>query len=60
MAQKSQQVVGFATINKNQIKGRVKHSRTGACTAKGRCNHGMKPRLIVRGKSSSKSKIGKA
>lgn len=32
----------FETINKAQIKGRVGHTRTGACTAKGKCNHGWK------------------
>lgn len=30
----------FITINKSNIKGKVKHSRTGACTAKGKCYHG--------------------
>lgn len=30
----------FDTINKNQIKGFVGHTRTGACTAKGKCYHG--------------------
>lgn len=34
----------FETTNKANIKGRVGHTRTGACTSKGRCNHGMKPR----------------
>lgn len=33
----------FTTINKALIKGKVAHSRTGACTSKGRCYHGMKP-----------------
>jgi hypothetical protein len=33
----------FETTNKSQIKGKVGHSRTGACTAKGKCNHGNKP-----------------
>ena len=34
--------VKFEAVNKKQIKGRVGHSRTGACTAKGRCQHGWK------------------
>jgi hypothetical protein len=32
----------FDAVNKAQIKGKVKHTRTGACTAKGRCYHGKK------------------
>jgi hypothetical protein len=34
----------FETTNKAQIKGKVGHSRTGACNSKGRCFHGNKPR----------------
>ncbi len=30
----------FDAVNKSRIKGKVGHTRTGACTAKGRCNHG--------------------
>lgn len=30
----------FETTNKKNIKGKVRHTRTGACTAKGRCFHG--------------------
>ena len=30
----------FDAVNKALIKGKVKHTRTGACTAKGRCYHG--------------------
>lgn len=30
----------FQTINKRQIKGKTGHTRTGACTAKGKCFHG--------------------
>ena len=40
----------FETINKAQIRGKVCHSRTGACTAKGRCYHGQISRTIKRGK----------
>lgn len=32
----------FDKTNKKNIKGRVGHTRTGACTAKGKCNHGKK------------------
>lgn len=36
--------VKFATVNKRQIRGKERHSRTGACTApRGqRCYHGKK------------------
>lgn len=44
MAGKKQQAIKFETTNKALIKGKVGHSRTGACTSKGRCYHGMKPR----------------
>jgi len=27
----------FDAVNKSLIKGKVKHTRTGACTAKGKC-----------------------
>lgn len=39
-------VLKFETTNKANIKGRVKHSRTGQCTCKltSRCYHGMKPK----------------
>lgn len=37
--------VKFEAINKRQIIGRVGHTRTGACTAKGKCYHGKTPRL---------------
>lgn len=32
--------VRFDKTNKAQIRGLVGHSRTGACTSKGRCYHG--------------------
>lgn len=35
-------VIKFGPQNKALIKGRVKHTRTGACTAKGKCFHGKK------------------
>lgn len=37
----------FETTNKAQIKGRIGHTRTGACTSRGKCNHGMKPTTKV-------------
>ena len=45
----------FDTIDKATIKGRIGHTRTGACSSAGRCNHG----IIVRpslGKSLFKKK----
>jgi hypothetical protein len=29
----------FEAVDKRQIKGKIGHTRTGACTAKGRCYH---------------------
>jgi len=40
MAKARAQAVKFDTVNKARIKGKVGHTRTGACTAKGRCYHG--------------------
>jgi hypothetical protein len=40
MAKRKVLAVKFEAVNKKQIKGRVGHTRTGACTAKGRCYHG--------------------
>ncbi len=37
---KKQLAVRFDAVNKKQIKGKIGHTRTGACTAKGRCYHG--------------------
>ncbi len=42
MAKKQAQAVKFETVDKRLIKGKVGHTRTGACTAKGRCLHGRK------------------
>ena len=44
MAKRKVLAVKFAAVDKRQITGRVGHTRTGACTSKGRCQHGMKPR----------------
>jgi hypothetical protein len=40
MAKRKIQAVKFEAVNKKQIRGKVGHTRTGACTAKGRCYHG--------------------
>jgi hypothetical protein len=32
-------IIKFGPQNKSSITGRVAHSRTGACTAKGKCYH---------------------
>lgn len=34
--------VKFEAVDKARIKGKVGHTRTGACTARGKCNHGRK------------------
>lgn len=33
----------FEKTDKKQIKGKVGHSRTGACTSRGKCFHGNIP-----------------
>lgn len=40
MAKRKVQAVKFEAVNKKQIKGKVGHTRTGACTSRGRCFHG--------------------
>lgn len=40
MAKRRVQAVKFDAVDKRQIKGRVGHTRTGACTSRGKCNHG--------------------
>lgn len=32
----------FKRIDKRTVRGKVQHSRTGACTSKGKCFHGKK------------------
>jgi hypothetical protein len=32
----------FDSVNKANIKGKVRHTRTGACTSRGKCFHGKK------------------
>ena len=40
MAKAKALAIKFGAVNKQQISGKVGHTRTGACTAKGRCFHG--------------------
>lgn len=40
MAGKKILAVKFDRINKNQIRGKKGHTRTGACPSKGKCYHG--------------------
>ena len=42
MAKKKIQAIKFGPQNKADIIGKVGHTRTGACTAKGKCFHGRK------------------
>ena len=42
MAKKKVQAVKFDAVDKAKIKGKVGHTRTGACTSRGRCCHGRK------------------
>jgi len=39
MAKARAQMIKFDKTDKKRIKGKVGHSRTGACTSRGRCNH---------------------
>ena len=39
MAKKAQ-AIKFEAVDKKRIKGKVGHTRTGACTARGKCYHG--------------------
>lgn len=32
----------FDAVDKKTIRGKVGHTRTGACTSRGKCNHGRK------------------
>lgn len=34
--------VKFDAVDKRKIRGKVGHTRTGACTSKGRCYHGTR------------------
>lgn len=42
MAKGYKKVEKFDAVDKRKIKGKVGHTRTGACTSKGRCRHGWK------------------
>jgi len=42
MARKKILAQKFDKINKAKIRGFVGHTRTGACTAKGKCYHGKR------------------
>jgi hypothetical protein len=44
MAKKFKKVERFDAVDKKQIRGPVGHTRTGACTAKGKCHHGRSRR----------------
>ena len=43
-------VIAFERTNKARIHGRVGHTRTGACTSRGRCFHGWTNRPKKHGK----------
>lgn len=45
MAKRKVLAVKFEAIDKKSIRGRVGHTRTGACTARGRCYHGRTRRV---------------
>lgn len=40
MAKRKILAVRFEHVDKKRIKGKAGHTRTGACTSKGRCCHG--------------------
>lgn len=42
MAKKKVLAVKFERYDASRVKGKVAHTRTGACTAKGACYHGRK------------------
>lgn len=42
MAKKKVLAVKFDRTDKRLIKGKVGHTRTGACTSRGKCNHGFR------------------
>ena len=45
MATKKNLAIKFGAVNKSKLVGvRVGHTRTGACTSKGKCHHGRIPR----------------
>lgn len=40
MAKQKVQAIKFDSVDKRRIRGKVGHTRTGACPSKGRCYHG--------------------
>lgn len=42
MAKKRVQAVKFDSVDKGSLRIKVGHTRTGACTARGKCYHGWK------------------
>lgn len=40
MAKKKVQAIKFEHVDRKRIKGKVGHTRTGACPSRGRCYHG--------------------
>lgn len=50
--------VKFDQINKATIKDRIGHSRTGACTAKGKCYCRKRQVLKFRLRGAKKGKLG--
>lgn len=42
-------MVKVRMADKGTIRGRVGHTRTGACTSKGKCNHGLRPAVWKKG-----------
>lgn len=40
MAKQKNLAIKFDRADKKLFKGKVGHTRTGACTSKGKCNHG--------------------
>ncbi len=47
----------FGPQDKSRIKGRIKHSRTGACTSKGACTHGWIKQVKPKGGKKQKGKL---
>jgi hypothetical protein len=48
MAKKKVFAIKFGAVDKRRISGKVGHTRTGACTSRGRCYHARTARRIVR------------
>lgn len=50
MAKQKAQMIKVRMADKGVVRGRVGHSRTGACPSRGKCFHGMRPAMWKRGK----------